>query len=65
VSPLNNRNGVEGDDTTTGSRSTSRLSTRFPLSVSSGQAMVDIDAIVTDAERVQSVALGGEILLLC
>jgi hypothetical protein len=35
------------------------------VSVSSGQAMVDIDAIVTDTERVQSVALGGEILLLC
>jgi len=27
--------------------------------------MVDIDAIVTDTERVQSVSLGGDILLLC
>ena len=28
-------------------------------------ARVDVDAVVTDAERVESVALGGEILLLC
>jgi hypothetical protein len=27
--------------------------------------VVDVDAIVTDAEGVQAVALGGEILLLC
>jgi len=27
--------------------------------------MVDVDGVVTDAERVQTVALGGEILLLC
>jgi len=27
--------------------------------------MVDADAVVTDADRVESVALGGEILLLC
>jgi len=27
--------------------------------------MVDADAVVTDAERVESVVLGGEILLLC
>jgi len=27
--------------------------------------MVDIDPIITDTERVQSVALGSEILLLC
>jgi hypothetical protein len=26
---------------------------------------VDVDAVITDAERVESVALGGEILLLC
>jgi len=26
--------------------------------------MVDVDGVVTDAERVESVALGGEILLL-
>jgi len=25
--------------------------------------VVDVDAVVTDAERVQAVALGGEILL--
>jgi hypothetical protein len=27
--------------------------------------VVDVDAIITDAERVQAVALGGEILLPC
>jgi hypothetical protein len=35
------------------------------VSIRAGQAMIDIDAIVTNAERVQSVALCGEILLLC
>ena len=35
------------------------------LSVSSGQAVIDIDAIIADTKRMQSVALGGEILLLC
>ena len=30
-----------------------------------GQSVVNIDAIITDTERVQAVALGGEILLLC
>ena len=34
------------------------------VAVSAGQAMIDIDAIITDTERVQAVALGGEILLL-
>ena len=36
-----------------------------PVAVSAGQAVVDIDAIIADAERMQAVALGGEILLLC
>jgi len=27
--------------------------------------MIDVDSIVTDTERVQAVALGREILLLC
>ena len=35
------------------------------VSVRAGQAMVDIDAIVTDAKRPQPVVLRGEILLLC
>jgi hypothetical protein len=26
--------------------------------------MIDVDAIITDTERLQAVALGGEILLL-
>ena len=29
------------------------------------QAVVDVDAVAADPERVQAVALGGEILLLC
>ena len=29
------------------------------------QAVVDVDAVAADPERVQPVALGGEILLLC
>ena len=33
--------------------------------VGAGQAVVDVDAIITDTKRVQTVALGGEILLLC
>jgi hypothetical protein len=36
-----------------------------PIAVGAGQAVVDVDAIITDTERVQSVALDGEILLLC
>ena len=36
-----------------------------PVSVGAGQAVVDVDAAVADAQRVQSVALGGEILVLC
>ena len=36
-----------------------------PVSVGAGQAVVDVDAVVADAQRVQSVALCGEILLLC
>jgi hypothetical protein len=35
------------------------------LAVGAGQAVIDIDAIITDTKRMQSVALGGEILLLC
>jgi len=27
--------------------------------------VIDIDAIITDTKRVQTVPLGGEILLLC
>jgi len=27
--------------------------------------VIDINSIITDTERVQSAALGGEILLLC
>jgi len=37
----------------------------WSVSVRAGQAVVDVDAVVTDAECVQSIALGGEILLLC
>ena len=33
--------------------------------VGAGQAVIDIDAIITDTKRMQTVALGGEILLLC
>jgi hypothetical protein len=36
-----------------------------PVPVGAGQAMVDIDAVITDTQRLQTVALGGEILLLC
>jgi hypothetical protein len=36
-----------------------------PIAVGAGQAVIDIDAIITDTERTQSAALGGEILLLC
>jgi hypothetical protein len=36
-----------------------------PIAISAGQAVVDVDAIITDAERMQSVVLRGEILLLC
>jgi len=42
---------------------TSRPKT-WPVPVRTGQAVVDVDAIVPDAERVQPLALGGEILLL-
>jgi len=27
--------------------------------------VIDVDAVITDAERMQSVALSGEVLLLC
>jgi hypothetical protein len=37
----------------------------WPVPVRASQAVVDVDAIVPDAERVQPLALGGEILLLC
>jgi hypothetical protein len=36
-----------------------------PFRVGAGQAVVDVDAIVTDPKRMQPVALGGEILLFC
>jgi hypothetical protein len=42
-----------------------RQSQTGSVPVSASQAMVDVDAIVTDAERVQSVALGGDISLFC
>jgi hypothetical protein len=35
------------------------------LAVGARQAVIDIDAIITDTKRMQSVALGGEILSLC
>jgi hypothetical protein len=35
-----------------------------PIAVSAGKTVVDVDAIVTDTERMQAVALGREILLL-
>jgi hypothetical protein len=36
-----------------------------PIAVGAGKAVVNIDAIIADAERMQAVALRGEILLLC
>ena len=36
-----------------------------PITVSAGKTVVDVDPIITDTERMQAVALGGEILLLC
>jgi hypothetical protein len=36
-----------------------------PVAVAAGQAVLDIDAIIADTERMQTVALGSEILLLC
>jgi hypothetical protein len=35
------------------------------IAVAAGQTVVDVDAIITDTKRMQAVALGGEILLLC
>jgi hypothetical protein len=49
----------------TGSARSQGQPKHWSVSVRAGQTVVDVDAIVADAERVQSVALGGEILLLC
>ncbi|HLM22013.1 MAG TPA: hypothetical protein VK390_10870 [Propionibacteriaceae bacterium] len=38
-----------------------RWVTAWPVPVRAGQAMVDLDAVVTDTEGVQPVALCGEI----
>jgi hypothetical protein len=35
------------------------------VAVSVGSTVIDVDPIITDAERVQAIALGGETLLLC
>ena len=35
------------------------------VAVGAGQPVIDVDAVITDAERVQADALGGEILLPC
>ena len=35
------------------------------VAVGAGQAVVDVDAVVTDTERMECVSLCGEILLLC
>jgi hypothetical protein len=48
-----------------GSPAGQRQSQAWSVPVPAGQAIVDLDAIVTDTERVQAVALGREILLLC
>jgi hypothetical protein len=36
----------------------------WPLAVASGHAVIEIDAIVADAELAQRVALRGEVLLV-
>jgi hypothetical protein len=35
------------------------------VAVSVGLIVIDVDPIITDAERVQAIALGGETLLIC
>jgi hypothetical protein len=39
-----------------------RLSETGPVAMRPGQAMIDVDALLLDAERLQGVALGGEVL---
>jgi hypothetical protein len=48
-----------------GSAGGQRQPKTWPVPVRAGHAMVGVDAVVTHTERVQPVALGGEILLLC
>ena len=33
--------------------------------MSAGETLIDIDAVITDTERVQAIALRSQILLLC
>jgi hypothetical protein len=42
-----------------------RASRRPVVAVSVGSTVIDVDPIITDAQRVQAIALGGETLLLC
>jgi hypothetical protein len=37
----------------------------WTVATCAGEAVIDVDAVITDTERMEAVALSGEILLLC
>ncbi len=50
------------DEGVAGAAGGERLAEPGPVAVGSGQAVVDVDSVIGDAEGVQAVALGGEVL---
>jgi hypothetical protein len=48
-----------------GSAGSQRQSQARSVAVGAGQTVVDVDPVITNAQGVQAVALGGEILLFC